>query len=267
VAGQPFGEISPARIRAGLVPEEQSQFDESWRVACLAAAEIVALAGMLSTLEIYASHALIVEHGGRDGYRELLARAEERLRTGAEPTGGMSGEEMLALIQERLGGSVYRLTTEEMSSAQIDALPADVLSSSTEAWRINSVSASSKSSGPAEDRRVELRKLLTLAQQPCGEISPRKVRAGLIPEEQSEFDEVWNKECLAAAETQDLTGVVAWLENCGRRAALVFDLGADGYRNLLADAAERLRPGVAPEGSVSSEHVRAMIRERLQKGE
>jgi hypothetical protein len=66
--------ISPAEIRAGLMPEEQSEFDEDWRAACLAAAETLELAGILRVLQIYRSHALLVEQHGVDGYRELMAR-------------------------------------------------------------------------------------------------------------------------------------------------------------------------------------------------
>ena len=99
----PFAEMSPADIRAGLVPEEQLEFDQAWRAACLEAAETFDLTIVRTTLEIYGRHALLVKRRGVDGYRELTARVEERLRTGAEPTGGMSGEEMRALIQERLG--------------------------------------------------------------------------------------------------------------------------------------------------------------------
>jgi hypothetical protein len=99
----PFAEMSPADIRAGLVPEEQLEFDQAWRAACLEAAETFDLTIVRTTLEVYGAHAMVVKHDGADGYRELMARAAERLRTGAEPTGGMSGEEMLALIQERLG--------------------------------------------------------------------------------------------------------------------------------------------------------------------
>lgn len=95
-------EISPAEIWAGLVPEEQPQFDEHWRAACLEAVETLELAGILELLRIYRGHAMIVKHDGPDGYRELMARAEERLRTGAEPTGGMSGEQMKAMIAGRL---------------------------------------------------------------------------------------------------------------------------------------------------------------------
>lgn len=103
VVPQPFAEVSPAEIRAGLVPEEQHEFDRVWRAACLKAAETFDLTTIRMTLEIYRRHAMIVKYRGMDGYRELLARAEERSRTGAEPTGGMSVEEMRALIQERLG--------------------------------------------------------------------------------------------------------------------------------------------------------------------
>lgn len=37
--------------------------------------------------EISAGQEMLMRHLGPDGYQELMARAEERLRTGAEPTG------------------------------------------------------------------------------------------------------------------------------------------------------------------------------------
>ncbi|HEX3782147.1 MAG TPA: DUF6247 family protein [Pseudonocardiaceae bacterium] len=94
---------SPAEIRAGLIPEEQEQFDRAWQVACQIAAETLDLTKMQTTLETYRRHALLVARRGPDGYRRILARAEETLRTGAEPSGGMTHEQMRAMIQERLG--------------------------------------------------------------------------------------------------------------------------------------------------------------------
>lgn len=60
--------------------------------------------------EISAGQEMLVRHLGPDGYQELMARAEERLRTGAEPTGGMSGEQMKAMIAQRLGMTVDELS-------------------------------------------------------------------------------------------------------------------------------------------------------------
>lgn len=53
---------------------------------------------------------MLVRHLGPDGHRELMARAEERLRTGAEPTGGMTGEQVKAMIAQRLGMTVDELS-------------------------------------------------------------------------------------------------------------------------------------------------------------
>jgi hypothetical protein len=128
------------------------------------------------------------------------------------------------------------------------------------------VSTSSISAGSA-DRRVELREFVNVAQRPFGEISPAKIRAGLVPEEQAEFDEAWRAACLAAAETRDLTGLLKLLESWGVHALLAADLGVDGYRNLLADAEERLRTGAEPTGGMSGEQMKAMIAERLRNRE
>ena len=102
--------MSPAEIRACLISEEQPGFDELWRAACLAAAETLDLTDIRQTLDHYRRHVVLVRHlGGPDGYRDFLARVEERLRTGAEPTGGMSADQVQAMIARRLGITVDEL--------------------------------------------------------------------------------------------------------------------------------------------------------------
>jgi hypothetical protein len=71
----------------------------------------------ISPAEFPAGQAMLVRHLGPDGYQELMARAEERLRTGAEPTGGMSGEQVKAMIAQRLG-----MTVEELSAMVAERL-------------------------------------------------------------------------------------------------------------------------------------------------
>lgn len=71
--------ISAAEIRAGLVLEEQPQFDESWRTACLAAAETLDLDEIVQLLQNYRVNAAIVKHYGVDDYWELKAMIVERL--------------------------------------------------------------------------------------------------------------------------------------------------------------------------------------------
>jgi hypothetical protein len=117
VARQPFGEISPGNIRAIVVPEEHAEFDEGWRAACLAAAETQDLSTVVEFLACCGRRALLVEQLGVNGYRELMARAGERLRTGAEPTGGMSGQQTKAMIAQRLG-----MTVEELSAMVAERL-------------------------------------------------------------------------------------------------------------------------------------------------
>jgi hypothetical protein len=75
---------------------------------------------------------------------------------------------------------------------------------------------------------------------PFAEATPAEVRAALIDEETGEFDRQWREALAAAAETLDLSGVVAILDHWRRMAWLQQD--REAYRHML-DTAARLNAG------------------------
>jgi hypothetical protein len=82
-----FKDASPREIRAALIPEEQLEFDSSWRAAMTLAAEAQDLGEVFSTLDIWRTHAEITQELGHHGYRQWLARAERIASTGELPPG------------------------------------------------------------------------------------------------------------------------------------------------------------------------------------
>ncbi|HEX6353710.1 DUF6247 family protein [Actinophytocola sp.] len=98
-----FREASPKEVRAAIVPEEQADFDRQWRNALKEAAESLELDCVYRILDSWRRRAMITTYLGHNGYREMLARAEERLRTGEEPPDSVPLEDIKELIAERLG--------------------------------------------------------------------------------------------------------------------------------------------------------------------
>ncbi|HEY0692946.1 MAG TPA: DUF6247 family protein [Kribbella sp.] len=77
--------------------------DQHTSVAMATATESLDLSGVHRTLESWRRIAWLTAAHGHDGYRQLLARAEERSRTGAREPGSVSLDQVKALIAERLG--------------------------------------------------------------------------------------------------------------------------------------------------------------------
>jgi hypothetical protein len=98
-----FTDASPKEIRAALIPEEQAEFDASWRTAMTEAAETQDLSGVFGALASWRVHAEITQDLGHEGYRRWLARAERIARTGELPPDTVPLEDVQALIRERLG--------------------------------------------------------------------------------------------------------------------------------------------------------------------
>lgn len=98
-----FTDASPREVRAAIVPEEQPDFDRQWKKALAEAAESLELTDVYRVLDSWRRRAMITTHLGHDGYRQMLARAEERLRTGEAPPDSVPLDEIKALIAERLG--------------------------------------------------------------------------------------------------------------------------------------------------------------------
>jgi hypothetical protein len=98
-----FREASPREVRAAIVPEEQPDFDRQWRTALDDAAESLDLAAVFRVLDSWRRRATITTYLGHSGYRQMMTRAEERLRTGEAPPDSVPLDEIKALIEERLG--------------------------------------------------------------------------------------------------------------------------------------------------------------------
>ena len=99
----PFADASPVEIRAALLAEDQPEFDRQWREALAVAAEALSLDEVHDTLESWRRVAWLVSEHGQDGYRQMMAQAQETLRTGQSPPGSVGIEEIEALIRARLG--------------------------------------------------------------------------------------------------------------------------------------------------------------------
>jgi hypothetical protein len=92
------------------------------------------------------------------------------------------------------------------------------------------------------------------------EATPAEVRAALAPESAVEFDRQWRTALAAAAESYDLSTVVACLEAWRRVARVTVAAGGpEGYRALQAEAAAAARrDGGVPRGG-SWREVRAEL--------
>ncbi|MGH3871711.1 MAG: DUF6247 family protein [Pseudonocardiaceae bacterium] len=98
----PFADASPAEVRAGLLTEDQPEFDRQWREALTVAAKALSLDEVHDTLESWRRVAWLVSEHGHDGYRRMMAQAQETLRTGQSRSGSIAIEEIEALIRARL---------------------------------------------------------------------------------------------------------------------------------------------------------------------
>jgi len=101
-ARPPFADASPAQVRAALVPEDAERFDREWRAVMVEATENLDLTQVHQTLESWRRVAWLTRANGPDGYRRLLARAEETVRTGRMPADSVPIEQVKAMIAERL---------------------------------------------------------------------------------------------------------------------------------------------------------------------
>lgn len=100
--GQPFGSASPAQVRAALTAEDAAAFDQQWRAAMSTAIETLDLTGVHAVLDAWRPVAWLTSARGADGYRRILARAEQTLRTSEVPLGTVSLEATRLAIAEQL---------------------------------------------------------------------------------------------------------------------------------------------------------------------
>jgi Family of unknown function (DUF6247) len=94
---------------------------------------------------------------------------------------------------------------------------------------------------------------------PFADASPAEVRAALIPEEAAEFDLRWRAVLAEAAETFDLTNIFKTLDHWRQIAWMTTSHGPEAHRRMLAKAAEILRTGELPPGTVPWSQVKAEL--------
>jgi hypothetical protein len=92
----PYADASPAEVRAALIPEEAVEFDRQWREVMTRATDTLDLNEVLQTLDSWRRVAWLTTASGPDGYRRMLAQAEQRLRTGELPAGSVPWRQLKA---------------------------------------------------------------------------------------------------------------------------------------------------------------------------
>src|SRR5688500_1984215 len=88
------------------------------------------------------------------------------------------------------------------------------------------------------------------SRRPFADATPAQIRAALGDEEAAEFARQWGNVLDRAKDRLDLSEVHEVLDAWRRIAWLTRELGAEGYRRMLADAEDRARTGERPAGSV-----------------
>lgn len=102
----------------------------------------------------------------------------------------------------------------------------------------------------------------TAVELPFATASPAEIRGAILPEDQPQFDEQFQKALQAVAETLRLDELDRFLEHWRRIAWSVTAHGHDSWRVLLAKAEHTLRTGELPPGTVSADEVRERLRVR-----
>src|SRR6476660_5549932 len=100
-SGTPAPRADPVVIRACLSPRLVAEFDAEWESVLEQAKTSKDLAGVHKLLQKW-RHLAYAELRDPGSYFRLLAKAEQIMQTGENPTAG-SFEDMQALIRERLG--------------------------------------------------------------------------------------------------------------------------------------------------------------------
>jgi hypothetical protein len=91
-----FGDATPAQIRAALTPEDAESFDRHWRMVMQRATERLDLTEVHETLDAWRKTAMVTNAHGVDGYRSIVRRAEDRLRTGERGEGAVPWRQIAA---------------------------------------------------------------------------------------------------------------------------------------------------------------------------
>ncbi|TCK26782.1 DUF6247 family protein [Pseudonocardia endophytica] len=95
-SGPPFAHASPAQIRTALTVEDAAAFDQHWLAVMRRATESLDLTELFDALEAWRRVAWLSTAHGHDRYRQMLSDARERVRTGGEPEGTVSWDQLMA---------------------------------------------------------------------------------------------------------------------------------------------------------------------------
>jgi hypothetical protein len=101
----PFADATPAQVRAALAPEDVPLFDAAWQACMAQATRDLDLTAVFETLTVWRRTARTTTALGIDGYRRMLARAEQTLVTGQLPAGTVPLADVQARIAARLARS------------------------------------------------------------------------------------------------------------------------------------------------------------------
>ena len=99
---EPAPLADPVAIRACLTPDVAVEFDAEWEIVLDKAKQSKDLASVHDLLAKW-RHVAYAELKDPGSYFRLLATAARTLATGEAPAGSVSGDEVKALIRERLG--------------------------------------------------------------------------------------------------------------------------------------------------------------------
>lgn len=94
--------LDPQAIRGCLTPDVAAAFDAEWEIVLDEAKQAKDLAPVHDLLHKW-RHVASAELNDPGTYFRMLATAAHTLATGKAPEGSISGEEMKALIRQRLG--------------------------------------------------------------------------------------------------------------------------------------------------------------------
>lgn len=86
---RPFADATPAQIREALGDREAVEFDRQWRSAMDRARDRLDLAEVHDVMEAWRRIAWLIAQLGATGYRQMIASAEERARTGERSPGSV----------------------------------------------------------------------------------------------------------------------------------------------------------------------------------
>lgn len=95
----PYADASPAQIRAALVPQEATQFDEQYAAALDDARRSYSLGELEDVLASWRRVAAMTTAHGSEAHRRMLAQAEQTLDTGKAPAGSVPWRQ----VQAKLG--------------------------------------------------------------------------------------------------------------------------------------------------------------------